>query len=146
MTKNGSGTLHIELKNGEVIDHVDTLIWAIGRIPNTASLNLESIGIETDQEKHIRVNHLQETNIGGIYAIGDVCGNHELTPGLISTIMPRITVMKNLVAIAAGRRLAHRLFNNEPENFLEYRNIPSVVFSHPPLGAVGFTESKPYCR
>lgn len=46
------------------------------------------------------------------------------------------------MAIAAGRRLSHRLFNNESENKLNYENIPTVVFSHPPLGTIGLTESR----
>lgn len=45
-----------------------------------------------------------------------------------------------VVAINAGRRLSHRLFNNEIENYLSYENIPTVVFSHPPLGTVGLTQ------
>jgi len=126
VTKNGDGTLSVELKSGKVIDQVNTLIWAIGRVPNVEGLNLEALSVKTNEEGHIVVNHLQETGVNGILAIGDVCGNHELTP----------------VAIAAGRRLAHRLFNNETDNFLEYKNIPSVVFSHPPLGAVGLTEKE----
>ena len=46
------------------------------------------------------------------------------------------------VAIAAGRKLAHRIFNNEPDSKLDYENIPTVVFSHPPVGTVGMTEGK----
>ena len=46
------------------------------------------------------------------------------------------------VAIAAGRKLAHRLFNNEPDSKLDYSNISTVVFSHPPVGTVGITEGK----
>lgn len=53
--------------------------------------------------------------------------------------------MKPSVAIAAGRHLAHRLFNNEINSRLDYENIPSVVFSHPPLGTVGLTEGKSHC-
>lgn len=59
-----------------------------------------------------------------MYALGDVCGKFELTP----------------VAIAAGRALAHRLFGGLPNSRLVYENIPTVVFSHPPMGTVGMTE------
>ena len=50
------------------------------------------------------------------------------------------TLLSFLVAIAAGRRLAHRIFNNESDLKLSYENIPTVVFSHPTIGTVGFTE------
>lgn len=48
-----------------------------------------------------------------------------------------------VVAIAAGRKLAHRLFDKQPDSYLDYTNIPSVVFSHPPVGTIGLTESNP---
>ena len=64
-----------------------------------------------------------------MYALGDVCGKFELTP----------------VAIAAGRALAHRLFGNQPNSRLVYENIPTVVFSHPPMGTVGMTEGGVTC-
>ena len=68
----------------------------------------------------------QNTNVPGLYAIGDITGRAELTP----------------VAIAAGRRLADRLFNGQTERHLAYDNIPTVVFSHPPIGTVGLTEAQ----
>ena len=68
----------------------------------------------------------QQTNVPGIFAIGDVTGRAQLTP----------------VAIAAGRRLADRLFGGRPGRKLEYSNIATVVFSHPPIGTVGLTEEE----
>ena len=68
----------------------------------------------------------QRTSAEGVYALGDVCGKVALTP----------------VAIAAGRRLADRLFGNQPGAKLDYENVPSVVFSHPPLATVGLTEQQ----
>lgn len=76
--------------------------------------------------KHIIVDEYQNTPIKGIYAVGDVIGKAELTP----------------VAIAAGRRLADRLFGGIPNAKISYENIPSVVFSHPPIGTVGLTEKE----
>jgi glutathione reductase (NADPH) len=73
----------------------------------------------------IPVDDYQNTNVAGIYAVGDVTGRVALTP----------------VAIAAGRKLAERLFDGNNENKLDYDNIPSVVFSHPPIGTVGITET-----
>jgi len=126
VTKNADGTLRIVSHEGEIIDLVDKLIWAIGRSPLTENLNLESVGIKTNEKGHIVVDAYQNTSRPNIYALGDVTGMFELTP----------------VAIAAGRRMAHRLFNNETDNCLVYDNIPTVVFSHPPLGTTGLTEKQ----
>lgn len=104
----------------------DTVIWAVGRSPNTRNLDLETAGVEVMPSGIIPVDDYQNTNIPGIYAIGDITGKVPLTP----------------VAIAAGRRLAERLFNNKPGSRVDYANIPSVVFSHPPVGTVGMTENE----
>ncbi|XP_031999548.1 glutathione reductase, mitochondrial isoform X2 [Hylobates moloch] len=85
-----------------------------------------SQGIQTDDKGHIIVDEFQNTNVKGIYAVGDVCGKALLTP----------------VAIAAGRKLAHRLFEYKEDSKLDYNNIPTVVFSHPPIGTVGLTEDE----
>ncbi|XP_064224903.1 glutathione reductase, mitochondrial [Aotus nancymaae] len=108
------------------ISDVDCLLWAIGRDPNSKGLSLNKLGIQTDDKGHIIVDEFQNTNVKGIYAVGDVCGKALLTP----------------VAIAAGRKLAHRLFENKEDSKLDYSNIPTVVFSHPPIGTVGLTEDE----
>ncbi len=104
----------------------DSLIWAIGRDPATDSLGIESAGMSLDAGGHVVVDDWQNTNVPGVYAVGDVTGKWQLTP----------------VAIAAGRRLSDRLFGGQPEARLEYENIPTVVFSHPPLGTIGLTEDE----
>ncbi|XP_004408341.1 PREDICTED: glutathione reductase, mitochondrial isoform X4 [Odobenus rosmarus divergens] len=83
-------------------------------------------GIQTDDKGHIIVDEFQNTSVKGVYAVGDVCGKALLTP----------------VAIAAGRKLAHRLFECKEDSKLDYDNIPTVVFSHPPIGTVGLTEDE----
>ncbi|XP_032474222.1 glutathione reductase, mitochondrial [Phocoena sinus] len=108
------------------IPDVDCLLWAIGRDPNSSGLNLNKLGIQTDDKGHILVDEFQNTNVKGVYAVGDVCGKALLTP----------------VAIAAGRKLAHRLFECKEDSKLDYDNIPTVVFSHPPIGTVGLTEDE----
>uniref|UniRef100_A0A914HUF7 Glutathione reductase n=1 Tax=Globodera rostochiensis TaxID=31243 RepID=A0A914HUF7_GLORO len=124
---NATGKLLLHLSDGSKLDGVDQLIWAIGRDPLTAELNLGAVKVETTEMGHIKVDNYQNTAMPGVYAVGDVCTpKFELTP----------------VAIAAGRRLAHRLFNGESENRLEYESIPTVVFSHPPLGTTGLTEKE----
>lgn len=111
-------------KTGEALTGFDTILWAVGRAPNSAGLNLEAAGVEVQRNGLIPTDAYQATNVPGIYAIGDVTGRDPLTP----------------VAIAAGRRLARRLFGGETDLKLDYANIPSVVFSHPPAGRVGLTE------
>ncbi|EQC01522.1 glutathione reductase [Photorhabdus temperata subsp. temperata M1021] len=121
--KNVDGSLTLQLQNGKE-QTVDALIWAIGREPATDNLNLSVTAVELNEKGYIKVDKYQKTNVNGIYAVGDNTGAVELTP----------------VAVAAGRRLSERLFNNKPKEYLDYSNIPTVVFSHPPIGTVGLTE------
>ncbi|MDC1312143.1 glutathione-disulfide reductase [Burkholderiales bacterium] len=121
-----NGTLSLKSTSDEIYTDFEEVIWAVGRTPNTRSLNLKSAGISTTELGHVTVNKYQETNIPGIYAVGDITGHHELTP----------------VAIAAGRRLADRLFDGQEDRHLVYENIPTVIFSHPPIGTVGLTEEE----
>ncbi len=123
VVKNADGSLTLELEDGRS-QTVDCLIWAIGREPATDNFNLAATGVKTNDKGYIIVDKFQNTNVPGIYAVGDNTGAVELTP----------------VAVAAGRRLSERLFNNKPEEHLDYSNIPTVVFSHPPIGTVGLTE------
>ena len=81
--KNADGTLKITTQEGEVIDNVNSLIWAIGRTPLTENLGLDAVGIKTDANGHIIVDEYQNTNVPGIYSLGDVCGKFLLTPGLV---------------------------------------------------------------
>lgn len=108
----------------------DTLIWAIGRAPRTERLNLADAGIAQDTDGYIPTDPYQNTNVAGVYAVGDVTGRAALTP----------------VAIAAARRLADRLFGGQPDRHLPYELIPSVVFSHPPIGTIGLTEAEARSR
>ena len=108
----------------------DLLLWAIGREPNTDGLGLDAAGVRTDELGFIPVDEWQDTNVDGIHAIGDVTGRVALTP----------------VAIAAGRRLADRLFGGMPERKLDYECVPTVIFSHPPIGTVGLTEPEAHAH
>ncbi|RRQ21854.1 glutathione-disulfide reductase [Thiohalobacter thiocyanaticus] len=126
VVRQDSGKLSLRGCNGQHLDDFDQLIWAIGRTPATAGLNLEAAGVATDDNGFIPSDRFENTNVEGIYALGDVNGKAALTP----------------VAIAAARRLADRLFGGMSERHLPYENIPSVVFSHPPIGTVGLTEAR----
>lgn len=114
----------IRLAASVALGPFDAVIWAVGRIPNTEGLGLREAGVTIGEDGEVATDLRQDTNVEGIHAIGDVTGRMELTP----------------VAIAAGRRLADRLFGGEPERHLDYRMVPTVVFSHPPIATVGLSE------
>ncbi len=116
-------TLHLE--DGRAIGPYDCVLWAIGREPLSADLGLDAAGVTT-VGGFIVTDHLQDTNVAGVHAIGDVTGRAPLTP----------------VAIAAGRRLSDRLFGGKPDRHLDYNLIPTVIFSHPPIGTVGLSEAE----
>ncbi|MGH8158276.1 MAG: glutathione-disulfide reductase [Rhodanobacter sp.] len=108
----------------------DAVLWAVGRVPNTEALGLDVAGVHIDDNGHVLTDGRQDTHVAGIHAVGDVTVRKALTP----------------VAVAAGRRLADRLFGGQPEAQLDYENIPSVVFAEPPLGMVGLTEEQARTR
>lgn len=126
VSKNADGGLTIEFDDGQRLT-VACLIWATGRTPATDGINLQAVGVATNSKGQIIVDKYQNTNIDGIYAVGDIIENGiELTP----------------VAVAAGRRLSERLFNGKPDEHLDYQLVPTVVFSHPPIGTIGMTEEQ----
>ncbi|WP_196139082.1 glutathione-disulfide reductase [Aliikangiella sp. G2MR2-5] len=125
INKNENGSLRLSTQGKELPD-VDAVIYAIGRSPATQGLGLENVGIELDSGGYIVTDEYQNTSVAGIYAVGDNTGRAQLTP----------------VAVAAGRRLSERLFNNKPDEKLDYSNIPTVVFSHPAIGTIGLTEAQ----
>lgn len=116
--------LVLTTEDGRAFDGFDCLLWAIGRSPSTDGLDLDKAGVQTDAQGYVVVDGYQNTSSEGIYAVGDVTGHAQLTP----------------VAIAAGRRLADRVFDGQDERRLSYDNIPTVIFSHPPVGTVGLSE------
>ncbi|HMR75109.1 MAG TPA: glutathione-disulfide reductase [Polyangiaceae bacterium] len=124
--KRPDGTLCLLSSDGTEHPGFDGLLWAIGRSPATPGLGLGSAGVELDAEGYVVVDDFQNTNVERVYAVGDVTGRAQLTP----------------VAIAAGRHLADRLFDGKTDSRLDYDCIPSVVFSHPPIGTVGLTEDE----
>ena len=116
----------LDAADGKRLDGYDSVIWAVGRAANTSALKLQAAGVKTRANGIVPADEYQNTNVPGIYAIGDITGRTPLTP----------------VAIAAGRRLADRLFGGKPESRVQYDNIPSVVFAHPPVATVGLTEAQ----
>lgn len=124
--KEEDGTLSLCDDKGNKNTGYTDLIWAIGRHPKTEGMKLDAINLKLNDKGFIETDIYQNTNIDNIFAIGDVTGRAPLTP----------------VAIAAGRRLADRLYNNQTDRYLDYKMIATVVFSHPPIGTVGLTEGE----
>ncbi|MCG7563799.1 MULTISPECIES: glutathione-disulfide reductase [Pseudoalteromonas] len=125
LSKNDDGSVTLHLENGE--SHtVEQVIWAIGREPVTDKINLAATDVAITDSGYVKVDEYQNTSVSGIYALGDIMeGGIELTP----------------VAVKAGRMLAERLFNPEmPDAKMDYNLVPTVVFSHPPIGTIGLTE------
>ncbi|MEO5565971.1 MAG: glutathione-disulfide reductase [Luteimonas sp.] len=104
----------------------DRVIFATGRRPNSDGIGLVEAGVLLDPSGHVQVDEFQRTSVEGIHALGDVTDRIGLTP----------------VAIAAGRQLMDRLFGGRSNAKLDYADIATVVFSHPPIGKVGMTEEE----
>ncbi len=130
LTKESDGSLTLHFENTKSSHNAEQVIWAIGRSPNMALLSLEDAGIACNENGYIPVDEYQNTNVQGVYAIGDVIQDGvELTP----------------VAVKAGRLLAERLFNAKSYSDMpkmDYKLVPTVVFSHPPIGSIGLTEAE----
>ena len=124
--RNSADGYALKLIGGAEHAGYDELMWATGRQPNTAGIGLAEIGVELDATGHIVTDEWQDTRVAGVHAVGDVTGRIALTP----------------VAVAAGRRLADRLFGGDAHARLDYDDIPTVVFSHPPIASVGCSEDE----
>ena len=112
--------------DGRILGPFECVLWAIGREPAVEGLDLGRAGVRQYDDGFIIADRYQQTSAPGVYAIGDVTGQLALTP----------------VAIAAGRRLADRVFGGKAGRHLDYDMVPTVVFSHPPIGTVGLTEAE----
>lgn len=127
LARGDDGRLQLVAIDGTTRAGYDQVLFATGRRPNTAGIGLDTVGITPDAGGNIPVDAWQATPAQGIYAVGDICGcGPALTP----------------VAIAAARRLCDRLFGGRPDAKLDAGDVPSVVFSHPPLAMVGMTEAE----
>jgi len=124
------GTLETVLASGRHLAPADCVLWAIGRAPCVDGIGLDVAGVKLDAFGFIETDRYQVTSVDTIYAVGDVTGRAQLTP----------------VAIAAGRRLSDRVFGGRTGRHLDYENIPTVIFSHPPIGTVGLSEAAARAR
>ncbi len=123
--KQDSGKLTLYFEDGTTLAEVDALIWAIGRRPNTDTIGLDNTDVKITDNGMVVVDEYEQTTAPDIYAIGDIIGKAPLTP----------------VAIAAGRRLADRLYGGKPERKMDYDMVATVMFTHPPIGTVGLSEA-----
>jgi glutathione reductase (NADPH) len=124
--KDSNGKLTIKTQSGDILGPYDQVLMATGRKANIDKLNLNAADVKLQKSGFIAVNEFQETSTAGVLALGDACGSVQLTP----------------MAIAAGRRLADRLFGNIAGAKADYTDVPTVVFSHPVIGTVGLTEAE----
>ncbi len=124
LQREADGTLTVFSSDGQSISGFDQVIWAVGRQTLIEPLALENVGLAANGYGFIEVDDCHKTEIDNIYAIGDVTGQPQLTP----------------VAIRAGRFLAERLYNNKPDLKLDLNSVPTVIFSHPPVGTIGLAE------
>ncbi|HWK36638.1 glutathione-disulfide reductase [Sphingomonas sp.] len=124
ITKGDDGSLTVEMTNHDPIT-VDRVLFATGRVPNTEGLGLEGAGVELDDKGAVKVDADSRSSCPSIYAVGDVTNRIQLTP----------------VAIREGQAFADTMFGDKPWR-VDYDNVPSAVFSHPPMAGVGLTESQ----
>ncbi|PZQ20787.1 MAG: glutathione-disulfide reductase [Sphingopyxis macrogoltabida] len=122
--KQADASLLVTLDNCEPIE-ADAVLFAAGRTPNTKGLGLEDAGVELDDQGAVKVDETNQSSVPSIYAVGDVTNRIQLTP----------------VAIREGQAFADSVFGGKP-TLVDYANVPSAVFSHPPIGAVGMTEAE----
>ena len=119
------GTLLVKLTGQEPAEY-DAVMAATGRVPNTQGLGLERVGVELGPRGEIVVDAFSRTSVDHIYAVGDVTDRVQLTP----------------VAIREGQAFADSVFGPGAPYAVDHSCVPSAVFSHPPIAAVGLTESE----
>jgi glutathione reductase (NADPH) len=122
------GRLEATIQSGDhtTIELFDSILMATGRTPRVAGLGLESIGVALSDKKAVVVNDYFQTSVEHIFAIGDVIDRVPLTP----------------VALSEGMWLANHLFGESPKQGMDYSDIPTAVFSQPPVGTLGMTEAE----
>jgi glutathione reductase (NADPH) len=123
--KLADGTLQLTLNDGSSVN-TDCVFYATGRRPMLDDLGMETVNVELDDKGFVKVDDNYQTSEPSIIAVGDVIGRVQLTP----------------VALAEGMAVARRLFKPEQYRSVDYRHIPTAVFSLPNIGTVGLTEEE----
>ena len=122
--KRDDGTLDVSMAGCDAVN-VDMVMFATGRAPNTRNMGLEEAGVTLSAKGAVVVDEDNRSSVGSIYAVGDVTDRIQLTP----------------VAIREGQAFADTVFGDKPTR-VDYVNVPSAVFSHPPIASVGMTEGQ----
>jgi glutathione reductase (NADPH) len=120
--------LELRLSDGSRVEG-DLLLAATGRNPNTENLGLDAAGVEIDAKGAVVVDELSRTSQANIYAVGDVTDRINLTP----------------VAIEEAMAFVDTVYRGRPRP-MDHRNVPSAVFSHPPVATVGLTEAEAHAE
>ena len=123
--RRGDGSLLAQLAGDHAPVECDAVMFATGRAPNTRDLGLESVGVELSKNGAVIVDQFSRSTVPSIYAVGDVTDRVNLTP----------------VAIREGQAVAMTLFGGVPMP-IDHRDVPTAVFSQPPIGTIGMTESE----
>ncbi|MFN3565175.1 MAG: glutathione-disulfide reductase [Burkholderiaceae bacterium] len=124
LTKRGDGVIAVALDGGESLT-AEGVMFATGRVPNTEGLGLEAAGVQSIHDGAVQVDEYSRTHVPHIFAVGDVTHRLQLTP----------------VAIREGAAVAQTLFGGEPTP-ADHADVPTAVFSQPPVGTVGLTEAQ----
>ncbi|MGW1342656.1 mycothione reductase [Kribbella sp. NPDC002412] len=126
--RRADGSIALEMLSPDGVDElvVDLVLVAVGRTPNSDTMNLEATGVEVDAEQRVIVDEYQQTNVDGIYALGDVTSPHQLKH----------------VANHEARVVKHNLLNPDARITSDHRFVPHAVFSSPQVAAVGLTEEQ----
>ncbi len=124
IAKQSDGSLMVDGGDQGIIE-TDLVLFAIGRVPKTTDMGLETVGVTLDKDGAVIVDEYNRTNVPGIYAVGDVTNRVQLTP----------------VAIREGHAFSDTVFGNNPRT-IDYATIPTAVFSNPPIAGVGMTEDE----
>ena len=124
LAKCGDGAIEVALNGGESLT-ADGVMFATGRVPNTEGLGLEAVGVQSTRDGAMQVDEYSRTNVPHIFAVGDVTHRLQLTP----------------VAIREGAAVAQTLFGGCPTR-ADHTDVPTAVFSQPPIGTVGLTEAQ----
>ena len=114
----------VKNKNGEIEIEADIVLSAVGITPNLENIGLEEVGIEMDKDK-VKVNEYYQTNVKGIYAIGDIVHGQSLAH----------------VASAEGIICVENISGKTPDQ-LDYKNIPSCTYTSPEVASVGMKEKE----
>lgn len=122
--KKDDGSLTVMLEGCEPMQ-ADAVLVAAGRVPNSRGIGLEEVGVELDDHGAVKVDERNQSSVPSIFAVGDVTNRIQLTP----------------VAIREGQAFSDTFYGGKP-TVVDYQNVPSAVFSHPPIGAVGMTEAE----